>query len=338
MQRIERYYLMPLMVLMLVMLSSIGLFAQQEPLFTNYMFNPMAFNPACAGTQSELNATLQTRMQWVGVEGAPRTYGLAVNSPLNNHTMGLGLNIMSDHVGPIHNTYVTANYAYRVNLQDNLLLSFGISAGGYYYYAGLHDLPITSTTDPTFVGNLEKTFLPNAGFGAYVYHERYYAGFSIPKLFQNNLGDYEYDADRVNELKRHYFITGGYLWDIDRDFQFQPSIMQRVVGGAALSTDISARFSYQGMYWAGLSYRIGDAISFMTNVQVNPQVNVGYSYDFTTSKLSTVSAGSHEIFISYGYKGFMNQRSANYWVNKRKTSVMRSRHRGRGGFLKNLFR
>lgn len=324
------------LVLAVILIVSRHASAQQEPLFTNYMFNPMAFNPACAGTQNSLNATFMSRMQWVGLEGAPRTFALSVNSPLNNFDMGFGLGIMTDQIGPVNNTYVTANYAYRVRLQDDLILSLGVSAGGYYYYAGLNDLPINSLSDPAFVGNLEHTFQPNAGFGAYLYHERYYAGFSVPKLFQNNLSDYEFDEDKVNELKRHYFITGGYLFDINDDFQFQPSMIERVVEGASLSTDLTARFSYLGMYWAGISYRLGDAVSFMTNVQINPELAVGYSYDYNTSSLSSSNMGSHEIFISYGYSGFMKGKSNNYWVNKRKVSSIRKSH-GKGGFLKRLF-
>jgi type IX secretion system PorP/SprF family membrane protein len=325
-----------LFILIFVLFLARSVSAQQEPLFTNYMFNPMAFNPACAGTQNELNATFMSRMQWVGLEGAPRTFALSVNSPLNKFDMGLGLGIMTDQIGPVNNTYVTGSYAYRVRLQEDLILSLGVSAGGYYYYAGLNDLPINSLSDPSFVGNLEHTFQPNAGFGAFLYNPRYYAGFSVPKLFQNNLSDYEFDANKVNELKRHYFITGGYLFDINDDFQFQPSMIERVVEGASLSTDITARFSYLGMYWAGVSYRLGDAVSFMTNVQINRDLAVGYSYDYTTSSLSNSSSGSHELFISYGYNGFIKGKSDNYWVNKKKVSKIRN-SRSRGGFFQRLF-
>jgi type IX secretion system PorP/SprF family membrane protein len=278
--------------------------AQQEPLFTQYMYSQMSFNPAYAGTRDALNATLFSRLQWVGLEGAPRSYSFSANMPIPNFDMGVGLSMVADNIGPIHNTYVTASYAYRVMLNSDLTLSFGLKAGGYYYYAGLNDLPINSLSDPSFVGNLERTFRPNAGFGVYMYHERYYAGFSIPKLFQSSLSDYSYDGEKMNEVKRHYYITGGYLIDIDRDFQFKPSFVERIVGGVSLSTDVTAMFSYLNTYWAGISYRFGDAVSFITNVQINPELTFGYSYDFTTSALSNTSNGSHEIFISYDYDGF----------------------------------
>ncbi len=282
--------------------------AQQEPLYTQYMFNTVSVNPAYAGTRNAMNMLFLTRMQWVGLEGAPETYNFTMHTPLNNYKMGLGFSIVADSYGPVKNTYFNFNYAYRISLTDKITLSMGIKGGIYNYYVSLLDLNVGSDTDAAFNGNIEQKVQPNAGLGFYMYTNKWYAGFSIPKLIQTDLTGYQSTTGSISDLKRHYYLMAGYVFDINETLKFKPSFINKVVQGAPPSTDITAQFLYQNTYWLGATYRIGDAVAFLANIQVNKQLMVGYSYDFSTSALSHYNNGSHEIIISYDFDGFLKKK------------------------------
>ena len=281
--------------------------AQQEPLYTQYMFNTVSVNPAYAGTRNAMNVLLLSRIQWVGIEGAPRSYNFTMHTPLNNYKMGVGFSVLADNHGPVNNYYLNFNYAYRVNITDKIILSMGLKGGIYNYYVGLNTLDV-GETDDAFTGELEKKYQPNAGLGFYLYSDRFYAGVAVPKMFQTDLGESTSATTNIGELKRHYFLMAGYIMDVNSDIKFKPSFIYKMVEGAPPSTDITAQFLYKEVYWLGATYRIGDAIAFLANVQVNNQLMVGYSYDFSVSNLSTFNNGSHEIIISYDFDGFLKNK------------------------------
>ncbi len=289
-------------------LSQAEVKAQQEPLYTQYMFNTVSVNPAYAGTRNAMNVLLLSRLQWAGLDGAPRTYNLTMHTPLNNYKMGLGFSIVKDTYGPVDNTYFNFNYAYRVNVSENTILSMGIKGGIYNYYVGLNDVFVQNGSDASFSGNYDKKLQPNAGMGLYLYSNKWYAGFSIPKLIQTDLSGDQMTTSNVSDLRRHYFIMAGYVFDINNDLKFKPSFINKVVEGAPPSTDITGQFLYKNAYWLGASYRIGDAVALIANVQLNKQLMVGYSYDFSVSNLATYNNGSHEIIISYDFDGFLKNK------------------------------
>lgn len=281
--------------------------AQQEPLYTQYMFNTVSVNPAYTGTREAMNMLFLSRIQWVGIDGAPRTYNFTMHTPLNNHKMGLGFSIVKDSYGPVNNTYFNFNYAYRINVTDKAILSMGLKGGIYNYYVGLNEINV-GETDNSFSGNYEQRLKPNAGAGLYLYTKRWYAGFSVPKLLQTEISKYTAVSDDEDELKRHYFIMAGYVFDMNPDLKFKPSFINKVVEGSPMSMDITAQFFYKNTVWFGATYRIGDAVALIANLQVNKQLMVGYSYDFTTSDLSSYSSGSHEIIVSYDFDGFLKKK------------------------------
>ncbi len=281
--------------------------AQQEPLYTQYMFNTVSVNPAYAGTRNAMNIIALSRIQWAGLEGAPRTHNITMHTPLNNYKMGLGFSIVSDNIGPVNNFYFNVNYAYRVNITEKMVLSMGVKGGIYNYKVGLNELNV-GDTDAAFTGNLEQKFQPNAGAGLYLYSDKWYAGMSIPKLVQTDLTGERTTASNLASLKRHYFLMAGYVFDINTNFKFKPSMINKVVEGAPPSTDVTAQVLYLDKYWLGATYRWGDAVAFLANIQINKQLMVGYSYDFTTSNLNSYNRGSHEILLSYDLDGFLNKK------------------------------
>lgn len=294
-------------LLILVFFANIGILkAQQEPMFTQYMFNSttlnpanIGINPAFTGVNNNLHINSLTRLQWVGLEGAPKTFSLTAHTPIPGRSMGVGITLVTDKVGPISNTFFTINYAYRVMLSNKLTLSMGIKGGINSYKASLTDLEIIDDGDQQFNGN-EKKISPNLGFGFYLYNEQYYVGFSAPKLIQTTVDD-QYATDD-NQLKRHYFIVGGYNWQIDKDWMLKPSLLTKIVTGSPVSNDITVQGLYQNWIGGGLMYRIGDALGFFVFGKVYDEINLGYGYEYSLNALSGVNGGTHEIVLTYNFE------------------------------------
>lgn len=293
--------------LCLIQFASGDLKAQQEPQYTQYMFNMMAVNPAYTGTRESLNALLLSRLQWVGVEGAPRSHTFALHTPIKSKKMGIGFSVIADNIGPVTNTYFNLNYAYRVKLTEKMTLSLGLKGGIYNYYVGLSSLELNDP-DNSYNQDYKKNFQPNIGTGLFLYTDDYYIGFSVPKLVQTDLESVSTSDDFSSELKRHYFISAGYVFRLNEDWKLKPSILNKIVEGAPPSLDITAQALYRNRFWLGTTYRVGDAIALLFEMQITEQLLVGYSYDFTASDMSNVTNGSHEILISFDFKGFSNEK------------------------------
>jgi type IX secretion system PorP/SprF family membrane protein len=282
--------------------------AQQEPQYTQYMFNTVSVNPAYTGTRNAMNMLLLSRIQWVGLEGAPRTYDFTMHTPINNYKMGLGFSIVSDTYGPVTNTYFNFNYAYRMNLTETMVLSMGLKGGFYNYYVALNDLNVGGDSDESFNGNYEQEFQPNIGSGLYLYTPKWYFGISVPKLIQSDLSGTQITTTSVSDLKRHFYTMAGYVFDVSSELKFKPSFINKLVEGSTPSTDITAQVLYHNTYWLGVTYRIGDAVALLADVQLNRQLMVGYSYDYSLSNLSSYNKGTHEIIVSYDFDGFLKNK------------------------------
>ncbi len=294
-------------IMVLQLFWFVNLRAQQEPLYTQYMFNTVSVNPAYTGTRNAMNILLLSRLQWVGIDGAPRTYNFTMHTPLNNYKMGVGFSIVSDSYGPVTNSYFNFNYAYRINVTDKVILSMGLKGGIYNYYVGLNDLN-PGNTDESISGNYEKKVNPNVGAGLYLYSDKWYLGLSVPTLIETNLSQYSSSSGEMTDLERHYYLMGGYVLNMNKDFKFKPSAIYTAVEGSSMSLDVTALFLYKNAFWFGASYRFGDAVALIANVQLNRQLMVGYSYDVTTSELSSYSNGSHEIVVSYDFDRFVKKK------------------------------
>ena len=281
--------------------------AQQEPQYSQYMFNTMTVNPAYTGTREALNVLLLSRHQWAGLEGAPRSYDFAVHTPLSNQKMGLGFSMVTDNYGPVSNLFLNVSYAYRIRVSRKLQLSMGIKGGFFNYHVGLRGLN-TDASDPAFQKDLEQKFKPNAGFGLYLYSDHFYMGASIPRLIETDLSGNQTTTGTLSELQRHYYLMAGVVFGSQRTLKFKPSFITRAVEGAPLSTEITGQLLFNETLWAGASYRIDQAIVLLTGIQLSPQLMVGYSYDFPTSNLKPFDSGTHEVVISYDFKGFMKER------------------------------
>ncbi|MCB0769656.1 MAG: type IX secretion system membrane protein PorP/SprF [Flavobacteriales bacterium] len=271
--------------------------AQQDPLYSQYMFNTLAFNPAYAGSADVFTMMALSRHQWVGLDGAPATQTILAHSPLKAESLALGFTAINDKIGPSHQTSVYGDLAYRIRTGADTRLSFGLKGGINMYQADLASLS-TVEVDPANV-SISGQLMPNFGFGLYWHSPIYYVGLSAPKLLENEMDAVNGNVIVSTSEERHYFLMGGYVTELSRDIKFKPAFLLRLVAGAPLSLDLNANFLLRERIWFGAMYRWGNAFGLMGQYQVNDQLRVGYAFDLTTTKLGAYNAGTHEIMLSY---------------------------------------
>ncbi len=270
--------------------------AQQDAMFTHYMYNTLWLNPAYAGTRDALTVTGIHRSQWVGFDGAPIDQTLTIHSPLFNGKMGIGLSLLNDKIGPTKSTLVALDLSYQVRLNEKSKLSFGLKGIVNMYSNSLSSLKLDNQNDGSFSQNFSKV-LPNAGAGIYYYRERFYVGFSTPKLFENILNG---GASSKSVEQRHYFFIMGTVFNLSKDLKLKPTCFVKATQGAPLQGDVTANFIIKDKFTAGAMYRTGDAMGILLGYNFTDQFTVGYSFDWsmanTTGKYNN---GSHEIMLRY---------------------------------------
>lgn len=284
-------------LLLAACLAGRSLHAQQDPLYGQYMFNTLAFNPAYAGSGDVFTVMALSRHQWVGFEGAPTTQTFLAHTPLKLESLALGLSAINDRIGPARQTSAYMDLAYRIRTGGNSRLAFGLKGGLNLYQADLASLT-TVEVDPANV-NLQSQMLPNFGFGLFWHSSRHYIGLSAPKLLENELDAVNGSVLVSASEARHYFLIGGYVTELSRGIKFKPSFMFRVVEGAPFSLDLNANFLFRERIWLGAMYRFGNAFGLMGQYQVNDQLRAGYAFDLTTTAIGAYNAGTHEVMLSY---------------------------------------
>lgn len=278
---------------------SLGINAQQDAQFTQYMYNMSVINPAyTTSDDGTLNMGLIHRSQWTGVTGAPKTTNLFFHTPINNK-IETGFTIAHDNVGDIvKETNINADFAYKLDLEENGMLSFGLKTGVTFFDVNFNGFNLEDVSDFDFAfQNINETFF-NLGAGVYYNTDNYYVGLSVPNFIKSThleVSDGQYQG--VEEI--HWFLTGGYVYDINELFKLKPAFMAKAVKGSPLSLDITLNMLYNERFELGVAYRVGDAVSALANFRVNDELRIGYAYDYTTSNLGTYSNGSHEILILY---------------------------------------
>ncbi|MFV8377096.1 type IX secretion system membrane protein PorP/SprF [Flavobacterium sp. LB1P71] len=278
-----------------LMFTAIVSFAQQDAQFTQYMYNTININPAYAGSRGALSIFALHRTQWVGLDGAPVTNALSMHTPLNASTLGLGVSIINDKIGPTHENTISADLSYTVPTSEIFKLSFGIKAT-----ANLFDLDVTrlnpADDDPS-LHDYNNKFSPNIGAGIYWHSDKAYVGLSVPNFIETN----RYDDNEVAIFKEkiNYYLIAGYVFDLNNYIKFKPAVLAKMVEGAPLQTDISGNFMFNEKFVVGLAYRWSAALSAMVGFQVSEGLYIGYGYDHETTNLDNYNSGSHEIFLRY---------------------------------------
>ncbi len=278
--------------------------AQQDAMFTHYMYNTLAVNPAYAGTSEALTVTALHRSQWVSFPGAPKTQTITMHTPLRNNTMGLGLAVVNDKIGPMNTTGAYADYSYILKLNERSSLSFGLSAGVNYMQAGLSTLNLDQKNDQSFQQNINSNLLPNFGFGTYYRTKRFYAGISTPKLLENNFKTNSISGTtKLATEKRHYFFIAGGVMKLSEEVEFRPTSFLKITYGAPIEADVTGSFILNKRLLVGAMYRSGDALGFLAGYFINNQFHIGYSFDWSYGNNRTFryNQGSHEIMLTYDF-------------------------------------
>ena len=277
--------------------------AQQDPQYTQYMYNMNVVNPAYAGSKEALSIGLLYRSQWIGITDAPKTATLSVHSPVGKN-VGLGLSVISDKIGPVEENNVYADFSYTLNLGGEHRLAFGLKAGATFQNIGLFsDIGngfVPDPSDEAFSENTSNTYL-NIGSGAFYYTDKYYVSLSVPNMIKStyldvttNGQEYKYGSEVL-----HYFISAGYVFDFSTEIKFKPSFLIKSAFNAPTSIDLSANFLLYDRFEIGAMYRLEDSVGAMANFAVTPDIRIGYAYDYITSDLNIKASGSHEIMVLF---------------------------------------
>ena len=284
-------------------LPGLGVFAQQDALFSQYLFNMLVINPGYSGSRNVLSTTACYRYQWVDVPGAPRTLTVSAHTPLRNKNFALGLYAFNDELGPLSDWGITGNFAYRIFFNDNNTLAFGIDAGIHRMTVDWSEANPYHPDDPA-IHNLESGRVkPDANFGIYYFTDRYFIGASSKHLFESTMtvedvgGNYSFKA-----LARHFYLTAGVAFPIGNFLVIKPSALLKYTLNAPINLDVSTSFLISKLFWLGASYRTKDnAVVFFTEINLSNGFRLGYSYDMSISKFSGYNKGSHEIMLNYEF-------------------------------------
>lgn len=275
--------------------------SQQDVQYTQYMYNMSVVNPAyVTDNPGVVNLGVLYRKQWVGVDGAPTSGSFFAHTPIGNN-IEVGVTLQTDEIGNViqeHNFNV--DFAYKIDLSYESKLSFGIKAGVNLFNTDFSGFSLgsgSSTSDPSFSENIDNTYI-NIGAGAFYFTKEFYLGLSVPNVVNTK---YLSETNGLYEIEeeRHYFLTSGYVFELNDMFKLKPSVLAKAVVGAPLIVDVNLNALYNEKVEFGLGYRLNDAFVAMFNLKVNNNLRVGYAYDYTSTKLNTFSNGSHEILLIY---------------------------------------
>jgi len=300
---------------------------QQRPQYTQYVFNNYLLNPAVGGIENYIDVKAGYRSQWTGLQGAPVTSYLTINAPLGKNFLegdataspsgggdnpssrlytqnymaaephhGVGLMLVTDQAGPLTQTNIDATYAYHLGLAPQLNLSVGVSAGVSHVSLNTSMITLENPFDPAIANGDNSQWKPDLGVGAWLYSGAYYLGAAVQQILPQTL---YFSTNNYNKSKTvpHYFLTGGFKVFLTDDVTLLPSVLVKIIDPLPFSYDINAKFSFKDVFWLGGSYRRNDSFGVLAGINVNSFINIGYSYDITTSALNTVSNGTHEIVI-----------------------------------------
>ena len=283
-----------------IFIFAIQMQAQQDPQYTQYMFNMNVINPAYAGSFEGISVGALYRSQWVGLDGAPKTGTLTIHSPVGKK-VGLGLSLISDEIGPVEETNLYADFSYTLPLGGDHKLALGVKTGATFHRIGIseNDIDIIDAGDPFFAENINET-TPNIGAGAYLYKpNKYYISVSMP----NMLNSVHLDAGRrkIGSETQHLFAAAGYVFSLSENFQLKPHGILKMAFDAPLSFDLNANLFMYNVVELGVGYRLEDSFSAMINFMISPNLRIGYAYDSIQSELDYTTSSSHEIFINYDF-------------------------------------
>ena len=316
------------------------LIAQQRPQYTQYIFDNLLLNPAVTGIENYTDVRAGYRNQWSGLNGAPVTSYITLSAPLGQEFTqgdasafpasgglnpmsrlftqnyqaaephhGIGFTLVTDKAGPITQTNLDATYAYHLGLTDALNLAVGVSAGASRINLNTSELILETAYDPAIANGVNAQWKPDLSTGVWLYAANYYVGASVQQLLPATLYFSTNNSYNQNKTVPQYFLTAGVKIFLTDDVTLLPSFLIKQIKPVPFTYDINAKLSFQDKFWVGGSYRRSDSFGVLAGIYISNFVNIGYSYDITTSALNTVSNGTHELVIGILLNNRYNVRS-----------------------------
>ncbi len=272
--------------------------SQQLPIYTNYIINNYAYNPAIAGYKPHIVGNLSYRNQWTGFNDAPKTYLLSLHGAFGKQKKaGAGFIINSDNTGLLGKTSGQLTFSYHVKLNKTYKLGFGISTGMIQYRIKLYDAHTIDKGDELLTGNLLSNNVFNSNAGLYLYSHKLFLGISAYQYLGNKITW----KDSKSNLSPHFYSTIGYSFDFTRNVTLEPSMLVRFNYPTLFQTDFSIRCIYKKLFWIGISLRVKEATSMLIGIHANEKLTIAYSYDYSISKLKTYNTGTHEFSLAYNF-------------------------------------
>jgi type IX secretion system PorP/SprF family membrane protein len=281
--------------IIIVFLLALQLNAQQDPQYTQYMYNMNVINPAYTGSKENLSFGLLYRTQWNGLEGAPKTGTFFGHAPVGKN-VGLGLSVISDEIGPVKETNAYADFSYTLRLGGEHRLALGLKAGATFHDIGLVGLDLIHANDPFFSENINST-TPNIGVGAFYYSNNYYLAVSVPNML--NSVHLDANGNKIGSEASHYFATGGYVFQVSENTKLKPSFLVKSAFDAPTSFDVNLNAFFFEKFEIGASYRLEDSFSGLVNFAITPSLRIGYAYDNISSDIKEYAPASHEFMLLF---------------------------------------
>jgi len=289
-------------IFLILNLAGETIYCQQDNSFNQYMFGHQILNPAYSGSKNVSNITSLSRSQWTGFEGAPLSQSILFNSPIGKRNLGFGVSAQADAIGPITNTETSLDLSYHLKFSgDQNWLSLGLKLGAQNFLLDTESLIYFDQNDSSFNSNSNSEFIPNIGFGLYYYSSKFYFGFSIPRMIE----------DELNFVKRHFYFTGGGLISLRDNVQLKPSLLLKKASGTVLAYDISLLLLLNNSYWFGPQFKskaffgaqdqiLEGSISFLAGINLNKNISIGYAYG-NVINLGINNLSSHELLLRFDF-------------------------------------
>ena len=277
--------------------STLGVYGQQEPQYTQYMYNIGSFNPAYSATVDYVEFTPLYRAQWLDIEGAPRTLRIGGNLPFSNEKNGMSVNIIYDEIGPASQTFFDVGYAFQINVSETTRLSFGVEAGGSLLNIDFSKGNFQNPSEPLIAQTQTNNFYPTFGAGVFLYEENWYLGMSVPNFLSGEL--YNEEVTSLIQEQFQYNFIGGFVFGVSDNLLFKPAFLMNFSEGSPANVNLSANALVNERFTLGVSYRFDNAVSGLAGFQISNGVFAGYSYDHVINNLSSFANGSHELIFKF---------------------------------------
>lgn len=284
----------------LFVVTALNSSAQQDAIYSQYMFNTFAINPAYAGTRNSMSAVILHRSQWVGIDGAPTTQTATVHAPINKYNIAWGVNLAHDRLGPTRNILAAGTGAYHVKLR-NAKISFALRAGIYNSILNKGMLSFKEDGDVFDQGGTVSALVPSFDAGVYYYKTKFFVGLSATHMASPKFKYEGYPSNTNMYLRTHVMLHSGYVFEFNRKFVLKPSVLIKSTDDSPFNVDVNISALLYKRVWLGLSVRHASSLNFLIDVNVTDYLRMGYAYDLLVNQLSQYSKGSHEVFIGFDF-------------------------------------